>query len=493
MRYAPAGLWRCLLRVTFLAMAIISALIGAPHPVAAHPLGNFSVNRYVRITPDARGLRIHYVIDMAEIPTLQERPQIDADGNGELSAAEQTAYLTRRLAPLNTELDLRIDGQAAALALSAQRMTFQPGEGGLETLRIEADLVAALPTAAGPWQATFHDRSPDERPGWREVVVQTGAGMQILATDAPNASPSAELRSYPADPLLPLRDQRSAQFRFAPGAGPLPGERAEAAPVRATDQLARLVQTPLNGPLALLGVLLTAMGLGAAHALTPGHGKTIVGAYLVGARGTIRHAIFLGLITTVTHTAGVFVLGLITLFVAEFLLPEQLYPWLGAVSGGLIFLIGVLLLRQRWQALHTQQVAADHSHATLDDPAAWHSHGMGAHRHVTPPAVSWGSLLALGVSGGLLPCPSALVLLLGAIALGKAGLGLVLVLAFSLGLAGVLTLIGIVMVRARGLFARLPSGGRLMRVAPLVGAAVVTVAGMGITLQALVQAGLLQI
>jgi ABC-type nickel/cobalt efflux system permease component RcnA len=284
---------------------------------------------------------------------------------------------------------------------------------------------------------------------------------------------------------------RQASFSFAPGAdGAQPAISLAGGPARGADQLSTLVSTPISGPLGLLAVLAVAMGLGAAHALAPGHGKTIVAAYLVGSRGTVGHAIFLGLTTTITHTAGVFAFGLITLFVSRFLLPEQLYPWLGAVSGALVCLIGLAMLRQRLTGLRGA-AAHDHSHAGQDEGGV-HSHGFGEHSHAPASApVSWRGLLALGVSGGLLPCPSALVLLLGSVALGRAGMGLLLVLAFSLGLAGVLTLVGVLLVRARGLFARLPVGGGLLRILPIAGAAVVALAGLGITLQAL--SGLLRL
>ena len=208
--------------------------------------------------------------------------------------------------------------------------------------------------------------------------------------------------------------------------------------------------------------------------MSPGHGKTLVAAYLVGTQGTAEHALFLGLATTITHTAGVFALGFITLALSQFILPEQLYPWLSAASGLLVVCIGLSLARRRLRPGRSQStilcmtmttamttaISHDHSHDHGHD----HTHDHG-HSHLPPGAggkpVTWRGLLALGVSGGLLPCPSALVLMLGAISLNRIGFGLLLIVAFSLGLAGVLTMFGIVLVHAGKWFERIPEGGQV--------------------------------
>lgn len=470
------------------AIAAAVALLAAPQPAAAHPLGNFSVNRYSRIELAGDGLHLRYALDMAEIPTLQELATLDADGDKAVSDGERAAYAAELARQLAAGLTITADGRRLQLAPGQAELTMRPGQGGLATLYLWAELTAPLPTGPGPWQFEYADTVFGGRTGWGEVVVRAGAGASLISSSAPEADVSQELTAYPEDMLMaPLAVDR-ASFSFAPGgaretrpvdAAALPG------PERAADQLTALVQTPISGPISLAGVLLTAMLLGAAHAMTPGHGKTIVAAYLVGSRGTTAHALFLGLTTTITHTAGVFGLGLITLFVSAWVLPEVLYPWLGAISGALVLLIGLSLLRQRLGALRRAGRAnhASHQHGELDANGG-HDHGSGYHTH-QPPPVSWGGLLALGVSGGLLPCPSALVLLLGAISLGRPGLGLLLVVGFSLGLAGVLTALGVLLVRARGLFARLPAGGRLLPALSLAGAALVTIAGFGVTLQAI--------
>jgi len=249
--------------------------------------------------------------------------------------------------------------------------------------------------------------------------------------------------------------------------------------------------------------LLAAFGYGAAHALTPGHGKTIVGAYLVGSRGTVRHAIFLGLTTTITHTAGIFAIGLIVWFASNYILTEKIFPWMSLFSGLLVVVMGISLA---WGGLRNflgwpkSGGVDDHSHDHLGDQdlatGFVHSHGAGqSHSHLPPGAdgapLGWRSLLVLGVSGGLVPCPDALVGMLGAIALQRIGFGLIMLIAYSLGLASVLTVIGVLLVHSGKLFERIPESGRLLRFMPVASALFITVVGLGISWQALIQTGVL--
>jgi ABC-type nickel/cobalt efflux system permease component RcnA len=273
------------------------------------------------------------------------------------------------------------------------------------------------------------------------------------------------------------------------------------------------------------------------HALTPGHGKTIVGAYLVGSRGTLKHAVYLGLTTTITHTLGVFALGLITLFAARYVVPEKLYPWMTLFSGLFVVGIGINLLLSRFRssglgeqvskakariagtgpshalvfqhypaedATHQHQYALNSSHIHAHDHGHSHPHSQDGHHHDhdhadhshLPPGadgspVTWRSLLALGVSGGLIPCPSALIVLLGAIALNRIGFGLILVLAFSLGLAATLTAIGMMFIYAGRLFERFPSRGGMMRLLPVISALFVSLIGAAIVFKALGEMGII--
>ncbi len=249
----------------------------------------------------------------------------------------------------------------------------------------------------------------------------------------------------------------------------------------------------------LLSAALIAAGLGAFHALEPGHGKTIVAAYLVGSRGTATHACLLGLIVTASHTSGVYLLGLVTLYASRYVVPEHLYPWLGVFSGLTIAGLGLYLFMRRWSGPgHHHSHAHDHSHHHHHHDHSGHAHTHdGSHRHHhehgghTPAAVSYRELLALGITGGIIPCPAALVVLLSAVALRRVGFGLFLILAFSVGLAAVLIAIGLLMVYAGRFMSRLKGEGPLLtRWLPMASAAVITLLGLAITFRALVTAGI---
>lgn len=510
---------RRLCAIVLVPLVLVAVLLHPP-AASAHPLGNFTVNRYSRLELSRAQVTIVYVVDMAEIPTFQELERIDMDRDGRVSDAERDRYGANQVNTLGQHVQLRVNGVPVALTAQDRQLVFADGQGGLQTLRLSVRFVAAL-AAADAWQLDYRDDNFAGRIGWREVVVRAADDVTLLQSSAPANDISQELRSYPRDLLQSPPEISSATLRFQP----VGADQASSSNIQSqdhpssivyrpsSDRLAALISAPTLGPAALLIALATAFALGAAHALSPGHGKTIVAAYLVGARGTARHALFLGITTTITHTAGVFGLGIMTLFVSEFILPEQLYPWLGVISGLLVLTIGASLFRGRLQRLaqlrdgdhhhhdHTHAHAHDHHH---DDHTHRHDHNHGSfththdghtHTHLPPGAdgtpVTWRSLLALGISGGLLPCPSALVVLLGAIALGKVGLGLLLITAFSLGLASVLTSIGVLLVHARRVFRRLPTSGRVLGVLPVISALIITLAGLGITAQALLQTGLL--
>jgi nickel/cobalt exporter len=262
----------------------------------------------------------------------------------------------------------------------------------------------------------------------------------------------------------------------------------------------------------VMGALLAVTVWGAGHALTPGHGKTMVAAYLIGSRSTPWHALYLGLAVTLTHTLGVFALGLVALFASSYVLPEQLYPWLGAVSGLIVVGLGGAMLWGRVRPLlarrghdylhgshdqghdhhdhsHEHEHPHDHSHGHPHGHEHHHMHDHEhGHSHLPPGAngspVTWRSLLGLGVSGGLLPCPSALVLLLTAVSINRTALGMVLVVAFSLGLAGVLTTVGLLFVKGSRLLQQLPRVGTWGRLLPAASALVIMMIGIWLTAEA---------
>jgi nickel/cobalt transporter (NicO) family protein len=264
------------------------------------------------------------------------------------------------------------------------------------------------------------------------------------------------------------------------------------------ERLMTLVTTDALTPPMVLGACLAAIGWGAAHALTPGHGKAIVGTYLVGSRGTTGHALYLGLTVTATHTIGVFALGLIALLASRYVLAEQIFPWLAAVSGLIVIALGSSMLVKRARPLFRPHLPHEHAHRAGHHHEPHHHHNRHSHQHdhgghhghshlppgVDGAAVTVRSLLALGISGGLLPCPSALVLLLTAMSLQRTGFGLLLLIAFSLGLAGVLTGVGLLFLKGSRLLQGTRGVAAVSRYIPAVSAVVILILGVGITVEA---------
>ena len=431
-------------RVLVAALGFVA--LAVPAGADAHPLGNFTVNRFSRIEVGAGHVYVRYALDLAEIPTLQA------------GRIERDAYAKR----IASGLRLRLDGRPAPLVVVASALAQPEGSAGLRTTRL--DVLLRGPVLERRARVAYRDANFPGRLGWKEIVVG----------DEPSSS--RELRAYPSG-ARPL-ELTSLTTTLGPEDGPV------TAPTLASGGAARdepsgfegLVRHDLSTGFVLISLAL-ALFWGAAHALGPGHGKAIVAGYLVGSRGSARHAVLLGLIVTVTHTIGVFALGLVTLALSELLVPEQLYPWLNLVSALLVVLVGGAVLRSRMgDLLHTRAHARGHDH----DHDHQHGHG---HDH----EAGLRGLVGVGVSGGLLPCPTALVVLLAAISLHRVGYGLALIVAFSVGLAATVTGIGLVAVTAKRLFARARFDGPLVRALPTVSAVVVLALGLVMTVRALPQ------
>jgi nickel/cobalt transporter (NicO) family protein len=436
-------------KIALLVVAV--AALAVPAEAAAHPLGNFTVNRYSAVQLSGSNVYVHYVLDLAEIPTYQEGGHVRAQGFPEEVAGR---------------LILELDGKRVPLLSLARKLSSRPGAGGLPVLRFEAVYRAVRATRATT--VVLRDTNFADRIGWKEIVVRADHGASIQSSTAPAESASDELRAYPKDLLRSPLDVTTARAEYEPGSGTgvPPALDIGVAPERPRGGFESLIGRGHHGVGVLMLSLLIAAFWGAAHALTPGHGKAIVAGYLVGSRGKPRHAVLLGGVVTVTHTAGVFALGLVTLLLSRFVVPERLYPWLTVVSGLLVVTVGVSLSWSRWR----HRRARTHRHAHHHDHD--HSHDLRG-------------LLGVGVAAGLLPCPSALVVLLSAIALHRIGFGLALILAFSVGLALTITSIGLIAVLARGAFGRLSFQGRLIQLLPALSALVIVLLGIGLTVKAL--------
>ena len=492
----------------FLLVSPWAALL--PISIQAHPLGNFTVNHFAGLRIGHDRVEVKCIVDMAEIPAFQELRKADANGDGKTSALELDSHF-RGLAPQYARLlTLNIDGVPTPLRVTSQAVTTPAGAGGLSTIRLEYSLSTESLNANHPWPQSlkFADLNDPDRIGWREIVISTAPNITVFSSSAFGSSASNELHSYPPDMLAAPLAERQASLSFTNGPAPtgvqiLTKRNGQPITPGARDRFAELISIPtLTFPIALSG-LLAALMLGAAHALSPGHGKTVVGAYLVGSRGTPKHAAFLGLTVTITHTAGVFALGLLTLFASQYILPERLFPILSFVSGTLVAFLGLsLFIRRSALALGVDAGShVQHTHTEGESDSLGHVHvhypGGQPHSHLPPgiegEPVTWRSLLALGISGGLLPCPSALVVLLSAIALHRIGYGLLLVVAFSIGLAATLTCIGLVFVYAGRWFSRfswISEHSHFRRYLPVLSSLLVACLGLAISYGAAEQAGI---
>jgi nickel/cobalt transporter (NicO) family protein len=478
----PAGLMGIRPIRSLPAVAAVAAVAVLAPSASAHPLGNFSVNHLDVVSISSDRVQVHYTLDQAEIPTFQER------------GLSPERVLARKQAEVARGVHATVDGRPVPLRIQpGARISFPPGQGGLKLTRVELDLVASV---SDPRRVVVRDETFPGRVGWKDVIVRAGDGTAVRSS-VPASDPTGGLRSYPKDLLESPLDRRSASFSVAPGHGTVSAPRGRG-PVATTndrsgDGLAGVFDDAAAGKGVLVFLLLAAFGWGAVHALSPGHGKAMVAAYLVGTRGTARHAVALGATVTITHTIGVFALGAVTLALSQYVLPEDLYPWLTVASGLMVVAVGAAVLRSRVRArraaaahvhAHAHHEHEHHEHAHKHE----HTHGGRSHSH-TPSDLTWKGLIGMGASAGLIPCPSALVVLLGAISQHQVGLGLVLITAFSIGLAATLTVLGLAVVYARGFLARFNFGGGLATALPAISALVIVAAGVVLTAKGIGQVG----
>ena len=458
-----------------LALPARPALAQPAHP--AHPLGNFTVNQAVGLDLYPDRVAVTAIVDLAELPTLQERSEVDANGDGKVSAAESAAYNTRVCGAMAGAVALRVNGHRVQWSVRPAGFEYRPGSAGLHTSRISCALDAAADLRR-PAIVDLVNGYRADRIGWREITA-AGHGVHIVNPSVPVRSVSDSLRSYPTDLLGSPLDQRSARLQVEPGDGPSAGATIHLSrgdPVsrwvaEADRTLERLVGgrlTPLVGALAVL----LALALGAAHAALPGHGKTVMAAYIAGRRGRPRDALTVGAIVTLTHTGGVLVLGLL-LTVSASLAGEVVLSWLGVASGVLVAAVGVAMLLG---VLRRRASVYDHHHGHPHD----HDHD---HSHSRPSREARRlSLVGMGIAGGLVPSPSALIVLLGAVGLGRTAFGVLLVAAYGVGMAATLTAAGLVLVRVRDRWTSRPcrTVARLTALAPTGTAALVLCVGLGL-------------
>ncbi len=538
-------------------VAVITGVVVLGAPAAgAHPLGNFSVNHLNALRFESDRVVNEAVVDMAEIPTVQADSAVDTDGDGVASDDELARYGTARCDALSRAQTLRVDGVSVGFAVVDASFAYQPGQAGLPTGRLECDLVALADLSVAT-TVEFSDDFESDRVGWHEITA-VGESARLVDPPVPAQSVSDGLRSYPDDRLSSPIDVRAASFTVVPGRG----DSLAAADGRdgisgngvglwsgAVDLVNRTVNDLVGRRHLTLGVGLLAVGLalvlGASHAMLPGHGKTVMAAYIAGRQGSIRDAVVVGATVTGTHTGGVLLLGL-ALTLSTSLAGESVLGWLGITSGLLVAGLGAGLLfglvgrrgtvRPGLAHGHTHGYSFDKAHGHRHDHGHEHrqhghehdhdhdhdGHGHGHdhladhHHHdnaegslLTMPAVrvvnaevpappaaraSRRGLVGMGIAGGLVPSPSALVILLSAIALGRTAFGVLLVIGYGLGMAATLTAAGVLLIKIRDRYQRRAHSGsgrvraiahRWEIVAPYGMAALVLIVGLGLTVRSL--------
>ena len=474
-------------------------LAGAP-PASAHPLGNFTVNRYARVEVSAGVVRVYYVLDEAEIPTFQE---------GAARKADPVGFGTGRAAELRSHLRLTIDGVVSPMATGRPELELLPGQAGLSTMHLAVLFSAPLPGSADASHTLgFADANEPDHIGWREITVVARGDAKIESSSAPATDISKELTSYPGNLIQSPLDLRQVTATFTAGSqrvAPVPFLVPARAVGRAGAGFAALINRPRVGFLVLLGLLGVAFGFGAVHALAPGHGKTIMAAYLLGTKGRPRDAVFLGTIVSLMHTASVLALGagLYAISRNANANPARIYPYLKIVSGLAIGVWGTWLVAQRVRvfrrgrqgvqvdpletpAHHHAAAGDDHRHEDHDH--AGHTHGPGGHTHELPEGVapmSRRGLILLASGGGLFASPSAVLVLISALELHRTGLGLALIGAFSVGLAATLTGVGLALIYGRRVVDRQRRFVPVLRWLPMGSAAAIMVLGVAFAVSGL--------
>lgn len=453
-----------------MALTIVIAL-----PAQAHPLGNFTINHLAKVRTDAHGLTIRYIVDMAEIPTFQVMRARSIEANQHLDRLNDWAK--EEITVVKSGLDIRADGTPLELLADPPQVSTRPGAGGLPTIYFLDEFHAVFPKDTAARSITISDRVYRDRIGWKDIVV------------APQTEPTHELRSYPNALLASPRSTTSVAISRSLNGAAVARDVSDtvvAGAASATSQtrsnlLSDMLSRGLSNPLFVVLTFLIAIGLGALHALEPGHGKTLLAVSLVGARATPKQALILAVALTLAHTAGVLALGAVLLALAQYIVPEQVYPWISLVSGALVAVLGAVALSRFVKARRgfAHSHGHVHEHSGHDGDGLSGEHGHHHDHHVAPGAapLSFKSVVLIAMSGNVAPCPAALVVLLTALTLHQVAYGLLVVVAFSVGLAGVLTALGIAVVHGASWLAGRRGFDRIAQYGPLLTAIIICVIG----------------
>lgn len=441
-------------------VSLMSLLVILPPTTVAHPLDEFYQVTYITMAPNRITLQVELYPGALVAPRILVL--IDTDQDDHISPAESQTYIDLFLKDVTFEVD---DRPTSLISTNLKFSTPLDLRAGVGVIRF--NLHTDLPAGHRGSHHFFYKNNHQPDIGIYLVNVLADAARWVNLTQQEPDIFQASIRvDYTIRPEAPLDfgEADTLAKMDVPG-GVSAGQK----------QLTHYLYDPDLSLLFLFIALGLSALLGGLHALTPGHGKTLLAAYLIGSRGTIGHAMVLGGIVTFTHTVSVIVIGLLALLASQFIVPNILTPSLEILSGLLVIYMGGRLVWTRWCALGKE----GHHHG--------HPHDHNHHHHF-PEHVKLTDLLALGISGGLVPCPEALGIMLIAIGLNRILLGLGLIVAFSFGLAGVLMIIGILLVRSKSLLDRLSHRSSLARwpgLLPLASATIVTLLGLGIVIKGL--------
>lgn len=462
---------------------VVFAIASATGTAAAHPLGNFTINHLVEVSPSPVALKLRYVLDIAEIPTFQIMRETASAGAWK--SAQLDAWGRSEVPVVLTGLRVEVDGVPASLQLVARHQRLRSGAGGLPILYWRGDFTTHL--APGVHRVTIDDAVySDRRIGWKDVIV------------APETEPTRELLQYPSALIGSPRHVTGVSFEVTPAGAArtivassedLPVVNGSASIVR-SNTLSDMFSDGNRTPVFVFLTILAAFGLGALHAIEPGHGKALLAFTLVGSRATVKQAAILAASLTFAHTIGVLLLGVALFFAAGFV-SESIYPWITLLSGVAVAVIGARNLSRylRARRVHAHVDGHVHSHGFSDD----HHHGgeERGHSHAIPGTgpIDFRGAVVAAMSGGVAPCPAAIVVMLAALRLHQLGYGVFLIVVFSLGLASVLTALGIAVVHSSALVARSGRFDRLVSAGPLLSAALISIVGAVMIAQGFVAQG----
>ena len=478
--------------------------------VRAHPADLYAHTITITLSPTE--MHIKWQIKPGPLLVNFIWNEMDADQDGIISDAESESWSASRLDLLTVSLD----GKSLPLTVESAQVPreLQAFQAGQEF--IVFDLSAELTPVNNTRRIIIENGMETTKSiNWFYLTAEDGTAFLF---------PAQKSHIFTIDHILnpaSIEDQSRLLTAWDSGAPALPfGQKKDVVTETAEQVVPELSERSpqeilldlvrskeLSLPFTIFSLVI-ALALGALHALTPGHGKTVVAAYLVGSRGTAWHAVVLGSVVTLTHTGSVFALGLLTLTASRYFFTPDLLPYLEILSGALILILGVGLLIPRlrdWQKSRRGKNRSTSTEVTTDDgkkrlvinqpieesgPRHKHDGEIPRKPQVGNPLaeLSWRSLIALGISGGLVPCPDAIAILLVAVAINRILFGLTLILSFSLGLAVILIVIGMVMVNSRRLFDRMEFLDRFAPVMPVVSSAVVILLGAALTWGAVVKA-----